>query len=157
MNTRIKKLRKALNLTAEKFGTRIGVTRSTISNLESGHRNVTEQTIKLVVNEFNVNEDWLRFGKGEMFNQSKKDFFDDLRKQYNLDEFGVKAIKTYLELNAEDRKLFKDYVYTFVNKFANKIEETETDDIDAKVESYRRELELEKKGREKSSVLQDIG
>lgn len=68
MNERIKELRAALGLSAEKFGTRVGVTRSAISRIENGVVNVTEQMQKSVCREFNVNEEWLRNGTGEMFN-----------------------------------------------------------------------------------------
>ena len=46
MNNRIKQLRKALNFTMETFGSRLGVTRTAISNIENGHRSLTEQMFK---------------------------------------------------------------------------------------------------------------
>lgn len=68
MNERIKELRSALGLSAEKFGAKIGVTRSAISKMELGVCNVSEQSIISICREFNVNEEWLRNGTGEMFN-----------------------------------------------------------------------------------------
>lgn len=67
MNERIKKIRKALNLTLEKFGERLGVTKVTISRLENGVNNVTEQMQKSIIREFNVNPDYLLYGEGDMF------------------------------------------------------------------------------------------
>lgn len=67
MNKRIKELRKSLNLTLEKFGERLGVTKMTISRLENGVNSVTDQMFKSICREFNVNEEWLRTGEGEMF------------------------------------------------------------------------------------------
>lgn len=64
---RIKAIRKNLGLTMEKFGNRLGVTKVAISNIENGHRNLTEQMTKSICREFNVNEEWLRTGEGEMF------------------------------------------------------------------------------------------
>lgn len=64
---RIKEVRKSLGLTLEKFGEKIGVTKVAISNLENGHRNLTEQMTKSICREFNVSEEWLRTGDGEMF------------------------------------------------------------------------------------------
>ena len=43
---RIKELRKALNLTLEKFGERLGVGKTAISKLEKGERNLTDQMCK---------------------------------------------------------------------------------------------------------------
>lgn len=61
---RIKTIRKSLKLTMEQFGKRIGVTKSTISNIENGNRNATDHMIKSICREFNINEDWLRTGAG---------------------------------------------------------------------------------------------
>lgn len=67
MNKRIKILRKELGLSGEKFGERLGIKKAAISKIENGDNNVTEQMFKLICREFNVNEDWLRTGNGEMF------------------------------------------------------------------------------------------
>lgn len=67
MNERIKKLRKALDLTQQKFADRLGVKRNTVGQWECGINNVTDATIVFLCKEFNVNEEWLRNGTGEMF------------------------------------------------------------------------------------------
>lgn len=67
MNTRIREVRKSLGLTMEKFGGRIGVAKSTISNIESGKREATNHMILSICREFDVNEKWLRTGEGNMF------------------------------------------------------------------------------------------
>lgn len=68
MNERIKELRKVLKLSGEKFGEKLGVGKTAISRLENGSNNLTAQMIKSICREFNVNEEWLRYGTGEMFN-----------------------------------------------------------------------------------------
>lgn len=73
MKERIKELRNELGLSAEKFGSRLGVTRSAISRIENGIVNVTEQMQKSICREFNVNEEWLRHGTGEMFIEMDKE------------------------------------------------------------------------------------
>lgn len=73
MNERIKEVRSALGISAEKFGAKIGVTRSAISKMELGVCNVSEQSIISICREFNVNEEWLRNGSGEMFNTLSQD------------------------------------------------------------------------------------
>nr|DAH86502.1 MAG TPA: helix-turn-helix domain protein [Caudoviricetes sp.] len=73
MNERVKELRTALGLSAEKFGGKIGVTRSAISKMELGVCNISEQSIISICREFNVNEEWLRHGTGEMFNDLSQD------------------------------------------------------------------------------------
>lgn len=64
---RVKQIRKENNLTLEKFGDRVGVTKQTISRIENGINSLTDQMILSICREFNANEEWLRTGKGEMF------------------------------------------------------------------------------------------
>lgn len=72
MNERLKKLRKALGLSQEKFGELLGITKSGVSDLESGRRSVTKQHLILLQNN-GVNEEWLRTGVGEMFAEKTED------------------------------------------------------------------------------------
>ena len=67
MNERIKKLRNSLNLSAEKFGSRVGVTRSAISRIENGIVNVTEQMIHSICREWNLTARILHYSSGEEF------------------------------------------------------------------------------------------
>lgn len=72
MNERIKELRKTLNLSQEAFAERIGLKGSAVSHLESKRRNITNQNINAICREFGVNENWLRYGKGEMYSEMSK-------------------------------------------------------------------------------------
>lgn len=67
MGERVKELRKALGLSGEKFGEKIGLKRNSLSQIETGKNNLSEQNILAICREFNVNENWLRYGTGEMF------------------------------------------------------------------------------------------
>ena len=71
---RVKEVRKSLGLTLEKFGARLGVTKQTVSRIENGVNNVTEQMTKAICREFNVDYAWLTTGEGEMFVDSDEDF-----------------------------------------------------------------------------------
>lgn len=73
MNERVKQLRKALDLTLEKFGEKLGVKKSAISLIENGERNLTDQMVKSICREFDVNEEWLRNGTGSMFIERTRD------------------------------------------------------------------------------------
>lgn len=69
VNERIKVLRTCdtISLTLEKFGERVGVKKSALSLIESGKNNVTDQMFKSICREFDVSEEWLRYGTGDMF------------------------------------------------------------------------------------------
>ena len=68
MKNRILQLRKTvLNLSRAKFGEAIGMSDSEIKNIENGVTQLKENKIPLICNAYNVNEEWLRTGIGEMF------------------------------------------------------------------------------------------
>ena len=53
---RVKKIRKSLNLTLEKFGEKLGVGRTAISNIEKGNRKLTNQMTRSICRAFGINE-----------------------------------------------------------------------------------------------------
>lgn len=63
MNERIKMLRMSKGLTQQEFADRLKVSRSNIANYENGNRAPVDAMVSLICKEFNVNEDWLRYGK----------------------------------------------------------------------------------------------
>ena len=67
MNERLKKLRKALDLTQQEFADKIGIKRNSFANYETGRNTPIDAIIVSICREFNVNEDWLRDGIGDMF------------------------------------------------------------------------------------------
>lgn len=67
MDERIKELRKALSLTQQEFSERIGVKRNTVAQYEMGRNPPNDTVITLICREFNVSEEWLRTGAGDMF------------------------------------------------------------------------------------------
>lgn len=67
MEERIKAVRKALGLTQNEFGEKIGVKGNTVTGYETGARLPSDAVIMLICTTFNVNEDFLRSGEGEMF------------------------------------------------------------------------------------------
>ncbi len=67
LNERIKKLRKALNLTQQEFADRLKVSRSNIATYEVGKNNPADAVVNLICREFGVSEEWLRTGEGDMF------------------------------------------------------------------------------------------
>ena len=73
MKDRIKKIRKELDLTQQKFSDKLGVQRNTIAMYEMGRTVPSDAIILSICREFNVNEDWLRTGQGEMFIKQTRD------------------------------------------------------------------------------------
>lgn len=65
--SRLKELRKRLYLNQVKFAARMGVRPTTWSNIEAGTNPCSDRYIKLICLTFNVQEEWLRTGHGEIF------------------------------------------------------------------------------------------
>ena len=90
MNERLKKLRKALDLTQQEFGDRIGIKRNTLANYEIGRNEPIDAVVNLICREFSVSETWLRTGEGEMFMERTRDdelaaFMDELLAEESAD------------------------------------------------------------------------
>lgn len=111
MNERLKELRAHLGITLEEFGKKIGVTRSAVGRLEKGERNLTEQTVLSICREFNVNEDWLRYGEGEMFEPRTRSeiiaqFAGELMKEEDS-SFRKQLVEVLAELDLQEWKLLE--------------------------------------------------
>nr|DAI06803.1 MAG TPA: helix-turn-helix domain protein [Caudoviricetes sp.] len=105
MNTRIKELRNQLNLTQKEFGNQIGLKPTSICDIEQNRCNVTERCIIAICSRFNVNEEWLRFGTGQMFNsidKSYNDFFEIFKKLNPiLQDFLIQTAKNLLDTQSK--------------------------------------------------------
>ena len=104
MNERIKQLRKTLGLSGEKFGEPLGVKRSAISDIERGRNNLSAQMLKSICREFNVSEEWLRNGTGDMFISADNISIDDLITSNKADDLELEILKAYFSLDKEVRK-----------------------------------------------------
>lgn len=67
LNERIKKLRRNLDLTQQEFAEKIGIKRNSLANYETGRNTPIDAILISICREFNVSEEWLRTGEGDMF------------------------------------------------------------------------------------------
>lgn len=149
INERFKKIRILKNMSQEQLGATIGLSKSGISNIENGTKNVTEKHIKLMCSELNVCEEYLRSGVGKPFSEIPRTTMDALKKEFNLNDYDLNLIYSYLQLSSEKRAAIREF---FQNIAANET----ASQIDEKVQSYRKELEEEKKVMETSSASQIV-
>ena len=152
MKERLRKLRKALDLTQAEFAERIGSVQNTITGYESGKRNPSNPVISSICKEFNVNEDWLRNGNGEMFLPESQDEIDQLTKRYNLEPAIQIFIKKLVSLPPEQRKIVSALIMDTALEVSQIEDQEEEDSIDKQVEAYRKALEAEKEAKAKSEV-----
>lgn len=112
MKDRIKKVRKHFNLNQAEFGEKIGAKQNTIGGYETGLRNPSGLTIRAICDKFHVNEDWLRYGEGEMFlpqnrNQEIAQFMGELLNAPDL-EFQRRIVSILAKLDIEEWKLLEN-------------------------------------------------
>lgn len=110
MNERLKKLRKYLNLSQKLFAEKIGITDSGLSNLESGKRNLTEQTIISICREFNVNRAWLVEGVGDMFTNLPETILDELALQFDLTDEEKDLVADFCNFPKEYRAIIMNWL-----------------------------------------------
>lgn len=152
INDRIKEVRKVKGLTMERFGEVIGLTKATVSRIESNSINATEQTIKSICREFNVSEVWLRTGKGPMLDDAADSILDRLAAEYHLDDRKRAILTAFLKLSAADQDVILRYVQSVSAELSAQQPPADTLDIDAEVEAYRQELLAQKKAEAAASA-----
>lgn len=123
---RIKEIRKNLNLNQTAFGERLSLKQTTIAGYETGKREPLDTIIYSICREFDVCEEWLRYGKGPMFVQLSRDegiasFVGEVLKDENdtfkkrfismlsrLDESDWETVAKMAELMAEKKEQAED-------------------------------------------------
>lgn len=163
MNERIKKIRKALDLTQQQFANKIGTTANVLTNYETGRRNPSSSVINNICKTFNVNETWLRTGEGEMFltvsrdeeiamfvNQILQNETDNFKRRFiaalsHLPEAGWMALETMVLEMAGEKLISKEITQTL----------TPEQQARAEADQYYQELLDEKKAAAESSALRN--
>ena len=114
---RVREVRKFRKMSMEQFGERLGVQKSAISKIEKGDRGLTEQMLKAICREFNVNETWLRTGDGDMPQKLSEEeeiadlVSDVLENGKNNEFYGIilEIIRTYNELSPGSQEVIKNF------------------------------------------------
>lgn len=70
MIQRLKEIRKTLGFNQTDFAKHLGITQTAYSMIENGNRPLADKYIKVICSTFNISENWLITGQGEMFTAS---------------------------------------------------------------------------------------
>ena len=128
---RVNMVRDKAQLTMEQFGERIGrVSKSTISNIENDNRNLTEHMLKSICREFNVDENWLRTGEGDMPRRLSEEeeiatlVSDVLEEGKENPFYGIilEIIRTYNELSPASQAVLREASQKLVENLSKKKE-----------------------------------
>ena len=113
---RVKEVRKALGLTLEKFGEKLGVKKNAISQIENGRNSLTDQMQKAICREYSVDYIWLTTGEGEMFVETDDDFFERIdRIMAGENETRKNMFKALLYASDEDIEALDRIIELFSN------------------------------------------
>lgn len=112
MNKRLKEVRKALGLTQQEFADTIGSKRNTIAKYETETNVPSTAVVSLICSKFNVNEEWLRTGKGEMFiklsrSEEIASFMGDVLTDDDGSAFKKQLISVLSKLNENEWKVLE--------------------------------------------------
>ena len=138
MNERLRRLRKTLGITQQEFAAKIGIKRNTIATYESGRNEPIDAVVSLICREFNVNEEWLRNGKGDMFLDFTEDEFVKAASSLSYDIFVRSLIIEYWKLDDGSKKLFRK----FIHKLSDNMRDYEQPNDIGKREATKRVAEL---------------
>lgn len=111
MHERLKKLRKILDLTQQEFAERIGSKRNTVAKYETAANTPSAAVVSLICREFNVREEWLRNGEGEIFRTKPSDILDQLAYKYKLFNFDYVMIEKFLAMPPDLRRAIYDHFH----------------------------------------------
>ncbi len=115
INERIKQIRKAYNMNQTDFGARIGVKQGSVAGYESGARTPVDAVILSICREFDISEEWLRTGQGEMKLIASED--EEVMKYAGMllkdkEDFVAQKIKRFIvgyeKLDANDKKVVEN-------------------------------------------------
>lgn len=120
-NERVREVRKSYSLTLDKFGERIGLKKSAVSLIESGKNSLTDANIKSICREFNVSEEWLRNGTGDMEAIKPDDFTSAVVQIDKGDPKARQVILNYWHMSQQDKDLF----WKFLDKLTNNKQDEE--------------------------------
>ena len=119
MNERIKELRKNLKLTQQEFADALNIKRGAVANYEIGRNEPIDAVISLICKTFNVNEEWLRSGAGDMFLELPEEdeeaaYVSELLEDSDNDLYKLikEIMHTYHELSPKSKEVIRDFSAT---------------------------------------------
>lgn len=116
MNERIKKLRKELKLTQQEFSDKLHIKRNTLANYEIGRNEPIDAVVALICKTYNVNEEWLRSGEGDMFLELPEEdeeaaYVSELLEDSDNDLYKLikEIMHTYHDLTPKSKEVIRDF------------------------------------------------
>ncbi len=157
IGNRIKRVRRALDLTQTEFASRLGLTQNTVTRYETGDRNPSAAVLSLIIKAYDVNEEWLRTGNGEMFVPSPTTELDALASKYpNMTHETYVLVEKLVNLPKSSQDIIMGFLREVVEGFgdvapgtyAKRPQEMSREEMHAELD---RQLDEEKEAAENAS------
>lgn len=113
VGTRIRKARKLLGLSGEAFGSRIGLSKGALSNIERGTNGASERTLKLICSTYSIDYFWLTEGKGEMLVDNTEALIDGIARERNCSTEETELLKKLFSLPQKQFDLVMGIIENF--------------------------------------------
>lgn len=115
IGNRINELISTMGIKKVRFAERLMIDQSYVTQLTNGKRTPSNRIISNICREFNVREEWLRNGNGEMFLELTEDEFTKAAASLSNDVFVRSLIIEYWKLDENSKKLFREFIYNLSN------------------------------------------
>lgn len=105
---RVRKVRLQKGISQEQFGELIGIKKAAVSKIENSDNSLSRSNLISICKQFNINEEWLLYGKGEMFiptsreNEIRAFFENAMSSDTDLAKIQRKFINTLISLDKEE-------------------------------------------------------
>ena len=116
---RINHILKTKEVKKTELAKRLKLSDSSVSTICSGKSNPSKQTIAMICREFNINEEWLQNGKGEMFAINSGNALEVLAEERHLSKREKALIEKILNLKPELRQAFINFIVDMANEFSD--------------------------------------
>lgn len=115
---RIKYLREhILNIKQSNMSVALGLKQGSLSDIERKKtKTVTDRVINDICRVYSINENWLRYGSGEIYIDEDSITLDDYARKHDLSSLELDIIKAYISLDSETRTKVLNKFKTVFNK-----------------------------------------
>lgn len=129
MCSRFKELRKTLNIKQGDFAKELAISQGHASDIENGRKSVSDRIIEILSLKYNINEEWLKSGTGEMFRKPSDEigyYVEDLLEYKGggnpFYDMIIEMMKTYHELDEKSKTVIREYFRNVKNGLKEKEE-----------------------------------
>lgn len=119
MQERLIKLRRSMGLSQEAFSEPLNLSRTAIASYEKGHRPLTDRTVADICRVYGVNEEWLRYGDGDMLKDAESreaELSSFVAKSINSDDEWLKTCAVrFFKLSPQSKNTFKKFLVNIIS------------------------------------------